>query len=107
MLPEIFNHADLLFHEVVRRAYSNSTNTNTEREYFAKLNLFTGMAHYVGKELNIRPNAILDEWGISELCVAYGYYSNQVTKQEYDMWRSQDVKSRGKMPDKYNVRFVE
>ena len=42
------------------------------------------MAHYVGKTLNIRPNEILDTWGVPELIVAFGQYANEVAAQNYE-----------------------
>lgn len=65
------------------------------------------MAHYVAKELNLRPLDILESWSLSELCVAYGHYANQVARQQFDMWRKQDPKTRGVQPIKYAVKFVE
>lgn len=64
------------------------------------------MAHYVGKVLHIRPNEILDTWGVPELIVAYGEYANEVSQQNYEDWSHQDAKSRGKRPEKYIVKFL-
>lgn len=61
------------------------------------------MAHYVGKELHIRPSSILDTWGCAELLVAYGEYSNEASKESYEIWKSGTKK--GKRPDKYHVEF--
>ena len=61
------------------------------------------MAHYVGKTLHIRPNEILDTWGCAELLVAYGEYANEVSQENYEIWKSGDKK--GKRPDKYHVEF--
>lgn len=63
------------------------------------------MAHYVGKVLHIRPNTILDEWGVPELLVAYGEYINEVSGEVYEQWRHMDAKDRGKKPDRYAVKF--
>lgn len=65
------------------------------------------MAHFVGKTLHIRPNEILDTWGVAELVVAYGQYTNEITTQNYDQWKSLDRRERMKIdkPDKYNVEF--
>lgn len=66
------------------------------------------MAHCVGKTLHIRPNDILDRWGVPELVVAFGYYADQVSLSDYDMWKSMDAQSRSKQkpPEKYNVKFI-
>lgn len=63
------------------------------------------MAHYVGKVLHIRPNEILDTWGVPELVVAYGEYANEVSQENYEEWKHLDAKSRGAKPDKYIVKF--
>lgn len=77
-------------------------------EYFAELNLYSMMAHYVGKVLHIRPNEILDTWSCSELIVAYGEYANEVSMQNYEEWKHMDVKSRSSIekPEKYIVKFL-
>ena len=66
-------------------------------KFFAEFNLYTQMAHYVGKVLHIRPNEILDTWGVPELIVAYGEYANDVSKENYDEWRHLDAKERAKV----------
>lgn len=65
--------------------------------------MYTHMAFFVGEKLHIRPNVILDTWGVPELIVSYGYYSNEVTLENYSYWESS--KKEGKMPKKYNVKF--
>lgn len=81
--------------------------TESATDYFARLNLYTQMAHFVGKVLHIRPNEILDTWGVPELIVAYGQYANEVSKQNYEEWKSLDAESRGKVGivDEYAVEF--
>lgn len=74
-------------------------------EFFAELNIYSMMAHYVGKVLHIRPNEILDTWGVPELIVAYGEYANEVSEQNYEEWRHLDAKARGEKPEKYIVKF--
>lgn len=64
------------------------------------------MAHYVGKVLHIRPNEILDTWGVPELIVAYGEYANEVSTENYENWRLMDAKDRGEKPEKYIVKFL-
>lgn len=63
------------------------------------------MAHYVGKVLHIRPNTILDTWGVPELIVAYGQYINEVSTENYEQWKRMDAKDRGAKPDRYAVKF--
>ena len=65
------------------------------------------MAHFVGKTLHIRPNDILDNWGVPELVVAYGHYTNEISTRNFEDWKSIDRKERAKIekPDKYNVEF--
>lgn len=64
------------------------------------------MAHYVGKVLHIRPNEILDTWGVPELIVAYGQYANEVSQQNYEEWKSLSADSRqGERPEEYIVKF--
>ena len=63
------------------------------------------MAHFVGKVLHIRPNDILDNWGVAELLVAYGEYANEMSEQNYEELRHLDAKDRGEKPEKYIVKF--
>ena len=65
------------------------------------------MAHYVAKELHIRPNEILDTWGVPETIVAFGQYANEHSNQNYEDWKHLDSESRGKIqqPSKYIVYF--
>lgn len=70
--------------------------------------MYTSMAHYVGKLLHIRPNSILDEWGVPELLVAFGEYANEAADKNFKEWAAIDPKYRkGKAPDKYIVQFLE
>lgn len=64
------------------------------------------MAHYVGKTLNIRPNEILDTWGVPELIVAFGQYANEVAAQNYESWKSLPPDHRGEHPSKRIVWFM-
>lgn len=65
------------------------------------------MAHFVAKELSIRPNEILDTWGVPELIVAFGQYANEKSMQNYEQWKSLDSEQRNKIPkpSKYIVYF--
>lgn len=66
------------------------------------------MAHYVAKKLHLRPNDILDKWGVPELIVAYGEYANEETARNYNEWKNLDGKTRGKIskPPEYAVKFI-
>ena len=66
------------------------------------------MAHFVGKQLHIRPGEILETWGVPELIVAYGQYSNEITNQNYEQWKSMSPESRAKQPrpSEYHVKFI-
>lgn len=65
------------------------------------------MAYFVAKTLHMRPNEILDEWSAQELAVAYGQYTNEISSQNYEQWKSYDSETRSKIPkpDKYFVKF--
>lgn len=65
------------------------------------------MAHYVAKELHIRPNEILDTWGVPETIVAFGQYANEQSNQNYEDWKHLDTETRGKIqqPSQYIVYF--
>lgn len=65
------------------------------------------MAHYVAKILHQRPNDIMDGWGVAELVVAFGEYSNEEAEKNYKEWSNLPTESRAKVdrPDPYVVRF--
>lgn len=64
------------------------------------------MAHYVARVLKIRPNDILDGWGVAELVVAYGEYMNEDYAKNYNEWESvHGKKKQNKKPQKYAVDF--
>lgn len=70
--------------------------------------MYTEMAHFVGKTLHIRPNEILDTWGVPELIVAYGQYANEIADEGYRAWK---IARRPKgveipMPKRYVVKFI-
>lgn len=77
------------------------------KSYLANLNLYSTMAHYVAKILKIRPNEIMDHWGVSELVVAFGYYANQQSEKTYQEIQEANKHSQKKIPqiDRYAVRF--
>lgn len=65
------------------------------------------MAHFVAHELHMRPNEILDTWGVAELIVAFGQYANEKSSQNYEEWKHLDGQTRAKImqPSKYTVYF--
>lgn len=65
------------------------------------------MAHFVAKELNLRPSDILDHWGVAELIVAFGQYANDRSSKNYEEWKQLDSQTRAKtmQPSKYIVYF--
>lgn len=68
--------------------------------------MYTAMAHFVGKTLHMRPNEILDTWGVAELIVAYGEYMNEISAKNHAEWEALDPKSRkGQEPEKVYVHF--
>jgi len=79
-----------------------------QKNYFADFNLYTHMAHYVGKVLHIRPNDILDTWGVPELIVAYGEYVNEMADEQFKQWKAQNSPHKGPPPPppRYIVRFI-
>lgn len=72
------------------------------------MNLYVSMAHFVGKTLHIRPYEILTEWGCPELAVAFGYYADEISLQNYEQYKSLDASERAKLGDvkKYKVKFI-
>lgn len=65
------------------------------------------MAHFVAHELHLRPNEILDTWGVPELVVAFGQYANERSSKNYEEWKQLDPEQRNKIkqPSKYIVYF--
>ncbi|WP_430622076.1 hypothetical protein [Enterococcus sp. DIV0800] len=66
------------------------------------------MAHHVARILKQRPNDILDHWGVAELLVAYGQYSNEDTYSNFLDWQrlEPDVKKTIEQPEEYSVYFL-
>lgn len=79
-----------------------------EENFFADLNLYSSMAHFVAKQLHMRPGEILDTWGVPELIVAYGEYSNEITHKNHEQWKALPPETRAKTecPPKYHVKFI-
>lgn len=78
------------------------------QNFFADFNLYTHMAHFVGKILHIRPNDILDTWGVAELLVAYGQYANEMADEHFQQWKAVHAPQKGtpKPPPRYIVKFI-
>lgn len=66
------------------------------------------MAHYVAKTLGIRPNEILDTWGVPELLVAYGQYANEEAYKNFLEWKAYntETKQKPKKPKEFEVEFI-
>lgn len=81
--------------------------TNQPKTYDADLNIYSFMAHYVAKILKLRPNDILDCWGVSELLVAYGIYRNEAQQKAYAEVESYNKTAKKKIPrvNRYAVKF--
>lgn len=75
--------------------------------YFAKMNIYNSMAHFVAKTLHLRPLQILTEWGVPELLVAYGHYADEITSRNLEEWKALDaaVRNKTKRPQEYQVKF--
>lgn len=94
---------------IVREASKKRVPVHDElARYFAAFNLYTYMAHRVGKILHIRPGEILDTWGVAELIVAYGQYENEEANKNYLEWKALTTKKDGPppQPKRYAVRFI-
>ena len=96
------------FRIIVRNAAEENTDIQTAtHSFFAGFNLYTMMAHTVGEILHIRPNEILDTWGVPELIVAYGQYMNEKAQEAYQGWVVRNRKTKeDPMPSQYYVRFI-
>lgn len=66
------------------------------------------MAHFVGKTLHMRPNDIMDGWGVPELIVAYGQYANEIADENYHSWKAahRPKGEEAPPPRRYVVRFI-
>lgn len=68
------------------------------------MNIYTHMAHYVGRMLHLRPNSVLDTWCVPELIVAYGEYANEMAERNFQTWKAGSRKDAS--PPRYIVRFI-
>lgn len=94
---------------IVREAEKTGKSIHRMREnYFADFDLYTHMAHFVAKILHIRPNDIMDTWGVPELIVAYGQYANEAADESYQTWKASHRPKGYEPPEpkRYVVRFI-
>ena len=106
--PEIFNEADIFYRLIHGGGQKEETESSDgEATYFVKLDIYSHMAMYVGKILSMRPNDILDHWGVAELIVTFGTYRNEESYQNYLEWKSLDVETKKKVkrPEAFAVKF--
>lgn len=65
------------------------------------------MAHFVAKILGERPSYILSSWGVSELIVAFGHYSNERSYENFLNWKaSREDAPKQKEPKPIAVKFI-
>lgn len=65
------------------------------------------MAHFLAKELKMRPYEILNDWTVEELMVAYGEYANMHARENYEMTPPKErAKKHMTEFDRYAVMFV-
>ena len=65
------------------------------------------MAHFVAKELGLRPYEILTEWTVEELMVAYGEYANIHARESYEMMSPKERAKKRVLPtDRWAVKFI-
>jgi len=112
--PEIFNEADIYLRLRMVHVYSNTKKKEGQSSskgmvdiYFTKLDTYGHMAQYVGKILKMRPNDILDNWGVAELIVTFGTYRNEESYQNFVEWQalSIETKKKVKRPEAFAVKF--
>lgn len=91
-----------------RQACEKGTTLRKETEtFFASLDIYSYMAHYVARVLSQTPSSILDGWGVPELIVAYGIYANEESYKNWQEWKFHNDKTfrKNEPPEKYAVRF--
>ena len=105
--PETFNEAEIHFQMAHSRTQKQEESSDGEIVYFAKLDAYSQMAQYVGKILKMRPNDILDNWGVAELIVTFGTYRNEESYQNFLEWKSLDMETKKKVkrPEPFAVKF--
>ena len=65
------------------------------------------MAYMVAKTLGMRPLTILTEWSCEELLVAFAYYANLNSKQNWEMMSPKDRAQKGmKSIDRWAIPFI-
>jgi len=105
--PETFNEAEIHFQMAHSGTQKQEESDQGEVTYFAKLDAYSQMAQYVGKILKMRPNDILDNWGVAELIVTFGTYRNEESYQNFLEWKSLDIETKKKVkrPEPFAVKF--
>lgn len=89
-------------------AKKGSSKTREAVDYYAKMNIYNTMAHYVGGKLSINPHEIMRTWSGPQLIVTFGHFANLDAFQEYEMYKSLSPEQRkgAKKPKKYAVEFM-
>lgn len=65
------------------------------------------MAHFLARELKMRPYDILNEWTVEEIMVAYGEYANIKSKRHWEMTPPKERAKKHMLPsDRWAVVFV-
>lgn len=65
------------------------------------------MAHFLAKELKMRPYEILENWTVEEVMVAYGEYANIRSKESWEMTPPKERAKKHMIPsDRWAVVFV-
>lgn len=92
---------------MIEKESDEKKNKKTLKTFDPDWNIYTEMAHYVAKILKLRPNDILDHWGVSELIVAFGYYANEAQLKAFNEVESYNSTAKKKIPrvNRYAVRF--
>ena len=105
--PETFNEADVYYRIAHNKDQKQEPPDDSEETYFVKLDSYSHMAQYVGKALKIRPNDILDHWGVAELIVTFGSYRNEETYRNFLEWKALDMETKKKVkrPEPFAVKF--
>ena len=92
---------------MIERERDNKKKREALKTYDPNFNDYTFMAHYVAEIIKVRPNDILNHWGVSELLVTYGYFRNQKQLEAYRNVESFNANNKKKIPrvDRYAVYF--
>lgn len=94
-----------MYRESRKKTPSKATLKDETTEFLAKLDVYSKMAHFVGRQLHIRPMEILKDWSVPELIVAYGEYANEIAQKNLAEWKAiGDYKTP--RPKGYQVMFI-